>query len=70
MFRLVDERRARFERVFPSRVRDVRDRVRRLGNCANAQNYRYEGREVLAELDGLQAELDFVRAKLLAGGRR
>jgi len=72
MFQLIDEcsdQRARFVRVFPPRVNDLRERLRRLGNCSNRHAYAYDPNEVRAALDSLQQELDLTTAKLLRRGR-
>lgn len=69
MFMPVDPRRERFDRVFPGRVNDVREGVRRIGNCLSP-NYVCEKDEFLAGLEEIQKELDFVRSKALGPRRR
>ena len=72
MLQLIEEteQRARFIRVFPPRVNDLRARLRRLGNCSNRHAYAYNPNEVRSALDSLQQELDLTRAKLLRRGQQ
>ena len=55
-----EERRKRFEKVFPYRINKTLDSLRSLGKCANRYNYAYEIKEVRETIQKVRNELERV----------
>jgi hypothetical protein len=53
-----DARRERFRRVAERRANQVLDRLRVLGNCANAAQYSYTPEEIAKMFGAIDAELE------------
>jgi len=51
---VVNEKRDRFLRIYPSRLKNVQEAIRRLANCGNRHKYTYTENEVLLIVEDIE----------------
>ncbi len=66
--RRLQEKRERFQRIAPKRMRALEIAMRRLGNCSNRATYAYTAEEVEIILEELRLQVQLLQERF--GGRK